>query len=152
MERVKDETDELTIYKKLYRQAQEQIQELQEELALSKTVISHQQELSSIQAQRIQELEQELAETNDRLKSEQERSAQFRSALRRCQENQEVRLDSGAEVNNPPGIESWAVKEVASVPPIADPRPESKASVPNKRPIDSLAAVKLPQFPPLRRR
>jgi hypothetical protein len=158
-----EETDEISIYKKLYRQAQELIEELQEQLALSKSLIGRHEELAKVQQLRVKELEEQLAATNDRLKSEQERSAKFRLALKRFQESQETKSDATPEVpvSSAPVIESWAVKEVASVPPISTPTPivneapeQGATPVPinQKRGLESLAAVKLPQFPPLRRR
>lgn len=149
IERGKEEADELAIYKKLYRQAQELIIELQEQLALAKSLIGRHEELGKIQERRIQELEAELAEVNDRLKTEQERSAQFKTALKKYQDSAETKPEPVAEPAPVTQIDTWAVKEVAAVPLIASAPPEPK---PSKRGIDSLAAVKLPQFPPLRRR
>ncbi len=136
----------LAVYHQLYRQAQALIEELQEQLNLSRTLISHYQELTAVLQQRIAELEQQLLEYQDRLKSEQERSAQFRIALKRCQETK----DQGDAAPTTPAIESWAVTEVANVPPISPSEPPTPP--PSKRGLESLAAVKLPQFPPLRRR
>jgi exonuclease VII large subunit len=140
--KVEQSAENSAVYYQLYCQAQALIEELQEQLSLSRTLISHYQELAEVLQQRVSELEQQLVEYQDRLKSEQERSAQFRIALKRCQETK-VQADTPELA-----IESWAVTEVASVPPISQPSPPPT----QKRGLESLAAVKLPQFPPLRRR
>jgi len=142
--------DELSIYKRLYRQALAQIEELQEQVALSRSLIQHHEELAVVLQDKLRQLEQRLSECEDRLKSEQKRSAQFRLALERCQTTEQEAPAPEAKV------EAWAVQDVASAPPIP-PLETTKppAQPPNtyqKRSIDSLAAVQLPQFPSLRQR
>jgi len=150
--KLEQSSESTAVYYQLYLQAQTLIEELREQLALSQILISHHQELGRVLQQRVSELEQQLVEYQDRLKSEQERSAQFRIALKRCQETKDHDKEPAEAVSaNPtPVIESWAVKEVASVPPISE--PATPMPIKQKRGIESLAAVKLPQFPPLRRR
>jgi len=155
-DKLEQSSESLAVYHQLYLQAQAIILELQEQLALYQTLISQHQELARVLQLRVSELEQQLVEYQDRLKSEQERSAQFRSALKRCQANKDNDKDNDKDqlvplpANESPVIESWAVKEVATVPPISE--PTAPVPINQKRGLESLAAVKLPQFPPLRRR
>ncbi len=152
--KLEQSSESIAVYHQLYLQAQALIEELREQLSLSQTLISQHQELARVLQQRVSELEQQLVECQDRLKSEQERSAQFRIALKRCQETKDHDKEQADAVvlpaNEAPVIESWAVKEVASVPPISE--PPAPMPINQKRGLESLAAVKLPQFPPLRRR
>lgn len=139
-------SDELTVYKRLYRQALAQIEELQEKSVLLQSLIQQYEEFSAVLQEKLQELERNFSECEDRLKSEQKRSAQFRLALERCQTT-EVKEEPAPE----PTIEAWAVVENVAPPPenILSPKPPNTYQ---KRSIDSLAAVQLPQFPSLRQR